>query len=166
MSKGFRRQPPVALVVLDGWGYRAEREANAIELASTPVWHGLWNAAPAPSSTPRAWRRPPREPDGQQRGRPPEPRRGPGRPQDLVRITQSIQSGAFFQLDPLVALCQHLKSTGGTLHLMGLLGFGGCTLSTSTSSPPWNLASVTVCPGSRSTASSTGGMRPRCRAVK
>jgi 2,3-bisphosphoglycerate-independent phosphoglycerate mutase len=31
----------VVLVVLDGWGYRQERDGNAIELASTPVWHRL-----------------------------------------------------------------------------------------------------------------------------
>ena len=44
MSNRDRRR--VALVVLDGWGYRAEREGNAIELARTPVWHRLWENAP------------------------------------------------------------------------------------------------------------------------
>ena len=34
MSNGSA--PRVVLVVLDGWGYRTEREGNAIELASTP----------------------------------------------------------------------------------------------------------------------------------
>jgi hypothetical protein len=46
MSNGFRRQRPVGLVVLDGWGYRPEREGNAIELGHTPVWHGLWAGQP------------------------------------------------------------------------------------------------------------------------
>lgn len=32
---------PVVLVILDGWGYRAEREANAIALAETPTYNGL-----------------------------------------------------------------------------------------------------------------------------
>jgi 2,3-bisphosphoglycerate-independent phosphoglycerate mutase len=52
---------------------------------------------------------------------------GAGRvvPQDLVRISQSIRSGEFFQLEPLVALCGELRRNGGTLHLMGLLGPGG-----------------------------------------
>ena len=36
----------VVLVVLDGWGHRAEREGNAIELGRTPVWHGVWQRAP------------------------------------------------------------------------------------------------------------------------
>ena len=36
----------VVLVVLDGWGYRPEREGNAIELARTPIWHRLWESEP------------------------------------------------------------------------------------------------------------------------
>ena len=45
MSNGSARHR-VVLVVLDGWGYRPEREGNAIELATTPVWHRLWDALP------------------------------------------------------------------------------------------------------------------------
>ena len=45
MSNGSARHR-VVLVVLDGWGYRVEREGNAIELASTPVWHRLWESYP------------------------------------------------------------------------------------------------------------------------
>ncbi|MGH7632775.1 MAG: hypothetical protein ACRENC_03530, partial [Gemmatimonadaceae bacterium] len=32
---------PVVLLVLDGWGYRAEREGNAIAMAHTPTWTSL-----------------------------------------------------------------------------------------------------------------------------
>src|ERR687896_1528405 len=39
-------QSPVVLVVLDGWGYRAEREGNAIAMANTPTWDALWGRAP------------------------------------------------------------------------------------------------------------------------
>src|SRR2546423_15229373 len=39
MAKESRRA--VVLVVLDGWGYRAEQEGNAIALAQTPVWDAL-----------------------------------------------------------------------------------------------------------------------------
>src|ERR671910_2757003 len=45
MSNGSPRNR-VVLVVLDGWGYRREREGNAIELAATPVWHRLWGSFP------------------------------------------------------------------------------------------------------------------------
>src|SRR3569833_1224199 len=33
---------PVALIVLDGWGFRHEREGNAIALSRTPTWDALW----------------------------------------------------------------------------------------------------------------------------
>ena len=33
---------PVALIVLDGWGYREEKEGNAIALANTPTWDAIW----------------------------------------------------------------------------------------------------------------------------
>src|SRR5438045_9195496 len=38
-----QRARPVALIVLDGWGYRPETEGNAIALANTPTWDGLWS---------------------------------------------------------------------------------------------------------------------------
>src|SRR5688500_20230179 len=38
-----QRARPVALVVLDGWGYRPESDGNAIALARTPTWDALWN---------------------------------------------------------------------------------------------------------------------------
>src|SRR6478609_3639396 len=41
MSKVNGARRSVVLVVLDGWGYRAEREGNAIALASTPTWDAL-----------------------------------------------------------------------------------------------------------------------------
>ena len=36
------RRPPVVLVVLDGWGYRAANDGNAIALASPSTWRKLW----------------------------------------------------------------------------------------------------------------------------
>ena len=32
---------PLLLMILDGWGYRPEREDNAIALAATPCWDSL-----------------------------------------------------------------------------------------------------------------------------
>ena len=47
-------------------------------------------------------------------------------PQDLVRISQSIQDGdRSIGCEPLLELCAGLRQTGGTLHLVGLLGPGG-----------------------------------------
>jgi 2,3-bisphosphoglycerate-independent phosphoglycerate mutase len=45
--------------------------------------------------------------------------------QDLVRITQSIKDGSFFVNRALVDACRRVKKSGGTLHLLGLIGKGG-----------------------------------------
>ena len=116
----------VVLVVLDGWGYRPEREGNAIELAATPVWHRLWQGFPRTllDASGLAVGLPEGQMGNSEVG---HLNLGAGRvvPQDLVRISQSIQDGSFYQSHPLVELCAHLRQTGGTLHLVGLLGPGG-----------------------------------------
>jgi len=124
MSNGSA--PGVVLVVLDGWGYRQEREGNAIELASTPTWHQLWTSYPRTllNASGLAVGLPAGQMGNSEVG---HLNLGAGRvvPQDLVRISQSIQSGDFYSLDPLVQLCTNLRQSGGTLHLVGLLGPGG-----------------------------------------
>ena len=125
MSNGSARHR-VVLVVLDGWGYRVEREGNAIELASTPVWHRLWESYPRTllDASGLAVGLPQGQMGNSEVG---HLNLGAGRvvAQDLVRISQSIQSGEFYQLPPLVDLCTSLRQSGGTLHLVGLLGPGG-----------------------------------------
>src|ERR1044072_4530290 len=125
MSNGSARQRAV-LVVLDGWGHRLECEGNAIELASTPRWARLWASAPRTllDSSGLAVGLPEGQMGNSEVG---HLNLGAGRvvPQDLVRISQSIQTGGFYQLPPLVELCAHLRQTGGTLHLVGVPGAGG-----------------------------------------
>ena len=41
-----RRKPPVALVVLDGWGISFERDHNAVMLGSTPNYDELLDRFP------------------------------------------------------------------------------------------------------------------------
>ena len=120
------RASPVALIVLDGWGYRPAREHNAIELGNTPVWHGLWSGGPRTllDASGLAVGLPEGQMGNSEVG---HLNLGAGRvvPQDLVRISGSIKSGDFFRIAPLVDLCSELERTGGTLHLVGLLGNGG-----------------------------------------
>jgi len=122
----MRAPPPVVLVVLDGWGFRPGREGNAIELGQTPVWHALWDGASRTLL----------EASGLAVGLPDEQignsevghlNLGAGRvvPQDLVRISQSIESGEFFKIPALVELCEPTRRHDGTLHVMGLIGTGG-----------------------------------------
>jgi 2,3-bisphosphoglycerate-independent phosphoglycerate mutase len=49
-----KKKGPIALIVIDGWGYSASREGNAIALAETPFYDELSEKYPA-----RAWVCPP-----------------------------------------------------------------------------------------------------------
>src|SRR5690349_23286801 len=111
MSNGSASGPNrVVLVVLDGWGYRQERDGNAIELASTPVWHRLWQSAPRTllDASGLAVGLPEGQMGNSEVG---HLNLGAGRVvmQDLVRISQSIKSGDFYQLEPLVELCATVR---------------------------------------------------------
>ncbi len=123
-----RRGPrtPVVLIVLDGWGFRPGAEGNAIELGATPTWHRLWARSPrtlVDASGP-AVGLPAGQIGNSEVG---HLNLGAGRvvSQDIVRISQAIESGEFFRLEPLVALCDAVRRGGGVLHVMGLIGTGG-----------------------------------------
>jgi len=116
----------VALIILDGWGYRKNRESNAILLADTPNWNRIW--AHESRTLLAASGRAVGLPDGQMgNSEVGHLNLGAGRfvLQDLVRISSAVEDGSFFGNDALVHTCQHVNATGGTLHLLGLLGDGG-----------------------------------------
>ena len=46
MNDRLGSRTPVALIVLDGWGFRPGRDGNAVELGDTPAWDRLWQRAP------------------------------------------------------------------------------------------------------------------------
>jgi 2,3-bisphosphoglycerate-independent phosphoglycerate mutase len=117
---------PVVLLVLDGWGYRAEREGNAIAMANVPTWDRLWARAPRTLL----------EASGEAVGLPHGQignsevghlNLGAGRvvQQDLVRISSAIADGSFFANPAFAEACETVKRNGGTLHLVGLIGAGG-----------------------------------------
>jgi len=126
MAKPRGQRTPVVLIVLDGWGMRPGREGNAIELGQTPTWHRLWASS----------RRTLLNASGLAVGLPEglignsevgHLNLGAGRvgPQDIVRISRAIDTGEFFRLPPLTDLCRSVHQSGGTLHLVGLIGTGG-----------------------------------------
>src|SRR5918911_5218122 len=123
MTSGKR---PVVLVVLDGWGYRAEREGNAIAMASTPTWDALWSRQSRTllDASGLAVGLPQGQMGNSEVG---HLNLGAGRavPQDLVRINAAIEDGSFFQNEAFIAACCGVKDRGGTLHLSGLIGNGG-----------------------------------------
>jgi 2,3-bisphosphoglycerate-independent phosphoglycerate mutase len=124
MARDFSR--PVALIVLDGWGYRTSTEGNAIALANTPTWDAIWSH-PARTLL---------EASGTRVGLPKGQignsevghlNLGAGRVvmQDLVKISSAISDGSFFRNPALVGACARAKANNSTLHLMGLIGAGG-----------------------------------------
>ena len=114
------------LVVLDGWGYRREREGNAVALANVPTWDRLWSRTPHTllDASGLAVGLPEGQMGNSEVG---HLNLGAGRVvmQDLVRITESIRTGDFFRNRVLSEACAAAKKSGGTLHLMGLVGDGG-----------------------------------------
>src|SRR3989475_285817 len=126
MAKRHGPRTPVVLIVLDGWGFRPGQTGNAIELGRTPTWHRLWAKAPRTllNASGLAVGLPESQIGNSEVG---HLTLGAGRvvPQDIVRISQAIDSGAFFHIPALVELCGELRRTGHTLHLLGLIGNGG-----------------------------------------
>ncbi|MGH7665603.1 MAG: 2,3-bisphosphoglycerate-independent phosphoglycerate mutase [Gemmatimonadaceae bacterium] len=120
---------PIVLVVLDGWGHREQTEGNAIRLAAAPTWERLWRARSRTllAASGRAVGLPEGQMGNSEVG---HLNLGAGRvvEQDLVRISDAIESGALAGNEALVAACgrcgTHARS-GQTLHLMGLIGNGG-----------------------------------------
>jgi 2,3-bisphosphoglycerate-independent phosphoglycerate mutase len=117
---------PVVLVVLDGWGFRRGGDGNAIELARSPTWHRMWESWPRTllDASGRAVGLPAGQMGNSEVG---HLNLGAGRivPQDIVRVSDAIASGAFFESPPLRHLCADVRERGGTLHLYGLIGPGG-----------------------------------------
>ena len=127
MTGGTRTsRGPVVLIVLDGWGFRPGREGNAIELGKTPVWHKLWESRSRTllEASGLAVGLPEGQIGNSEVG---HLNLGAGRvvAQDIVRISQSIAKGEFFQIPALTELCTETKRRRGTLHVMGLIGTGG-----------------------------------------
>jgi len=117
---------PVALVILDGWGWREEEADNAVKQAHTPCFDALW------SHGPRAFLRTSGHdvglPDGQMgNSEVGHLNIGAGRVvlQDLVRIDEAVRDGSIAALPAFTALVGRIKAAGGRLHLMGLLSPGG-----------------------------------------
>jgi len=123
---------PVVLVIRDGWGRNPHPEHdafNAVKLADTPVSDRL--EADWPTTLVRT--------SGEDVGLPIGPKGpvmgnsevghqnlGAGRivDQELMRITNAIRSGDFFENESLAAAFRHAEETGGQLQILGLVSDG------------------------------------------
>jgi len=117
---------PVVLVVIDGFGHRDATEGNAVAMARMPTWQSLWAKAPRTllDASGLAVGLPAGQMGNSEVG---HLNLGAGRvvKQDLVRIEEAITDRSFFSKPAFVNACTHVKQTGGTLHLLGLMGDGG-----------------------------------------
>src|SRR3989304_4240666 len=119
-----KRTKPVVLTVLDGWGYRAGREKNAIALARKPSYDALLKQFPNTlihTSGPFVGL-----PEGQMgNSEVGHLNIGAGRiiQMDITRIDLAIANGSFFREPLLLKAIERGRSR--QLHLLGLLSDGG-----------------------------------------
>src|SRR4051794_9592546 len=121
-----RRPRPLVLCILDGWGERDDGADNAIERASTPVWHALTRRWP--HSRLDASEHYVGLPDGQMgNSEVGHTNLGAGRVvmQDLPRIDRAIADGTLARLPAMQEFIGKLKASGGAAHVIGLLSPGG-----------------------------------------
>ena len=120
------KSSPTVLIILDGWGHRTETDDNAIAHGNTPVWDDLWQNQPrgliSGSGLDVGL------PDGQMgNSEVGHMNLGAGRVihQDFTRITQSIETGEFFENPVLGPAMDAVADAEKALHLFGLLSPGG-----------------------------------------
>ena len=120
------RPKPVVLCILDGWGKRADRFANAPLLADVPNFNRLLATCPQAELITHG-------PDvglpsGQMgNSEVGHTNIGAGRvvAMDLGAIDLAIENGSFATNPALLAFIAALKLTGGTAHLIGMISDGG-----------------------------------------
>ena len=117
---------PLALIILDGWGYSENLKYNAIQAAKTPIWDKLWSKYPHTliSASGANVGLPGNQMGNSEVG---HLNLGAGRAvyQELTRINRSIKTGSFFTNRTLTDAVDHALNHGKAIHIMGLLSPGG-----------------------------------------
>ncbi|MCF7698510.1 2,3-bisphosphoglycerate-independent phosphoglycerate mutase [Loktanella sp. M215] len=117
---------PVVLCILDGWGLRDSREANAPVLADTPNFDRLM--AECPHATLVTFGPDVGLPKGQMgNSEVGHTNIGAGRvvAMDLGQIDLAIEDGSYPEQAAIQRFAARLKDTGGRAHLMGVVSDGG-----------------------------------------
>src|SRR5213083_591695 len=125
-SRQMTRPKPLVLIILDGWGYRAETKANAIALARKPTYDRLLSEYP--NTLIHTSGKYVGLPDGQMgNSEVGHLNIGAGRivHMDITRIDLMIQNGEFFRHPVLLAAMKHARTGGRRLHIFGLVSDGG-----------------------------------------
>jgi 2,3-bisphosphoglycerate-independent phosphoglycerate mutase len=125
-EEDFMPKQLTALIIMDGFGLSAIKEANAVEMADTPNFDRLW--ASYPHVPIHASGLDVGLPEGQMgNSEVGHLNIGAGRIvyQDFTRISKAIQEGDFFQNKAFLDVIAHVKQHSSKLHLMGLVSEGG-----------------------------------------
>lgn len=122
----MNKHHPLALIILDGWGYREDPSDNAIAAARKPNWDHLWSNYPHAllSGSGRCVGLPEGQMGNSEVG---HLNMGAGRVvyQDFTRIDLAIQQGDFFQNKTLIDALNLAKKNQKAVHVLGLLSPGG-----------------------------------------
>lgn len=120
------RRAPVAIIILDGFGWRDDAYGNAVRQAKKPHFDRYWSMYP--HSTMRASGLAVGLPEGQMgNSEVGHTNIGAGRVvyQSITRIDQAITEGELDTNQAYVEAIAHAKAHGSALHLMGLVSEGG-----------------------------------------
>ena len=119
-------KPITALIILDGFGYREDKQYNAILTDGAVNFMRLWKEYP--HTLIGASGMDVGLPDGQMgNSEVGHTNIGAGRIvyQELTRITKAIKDGDFFENPAFVGAIENCKKHDSALHLMGLCSDGG-----------------------------------------
>lgn len=120
------RPVPTALIILDGWGYRAETDSNAIANANTPTWDRLLEQYP--NTLIRTSGEAVGLPDGQMgNSEVGHMNLGAGRVvyQSFTRINKAIRDKEIQNNAVICAAIDKAVANDGAVHFTGLLSPGG-----------------------------------------
>lgn len=122
----MEKHTQVALIVLDGWGYREDATHNAVLAAKTPNFDTYWAQYPHTllEASGEAVGLPAGQVGNSEIG---HMTIGAGRAldTDLVRIAKSIREDAYGERSAFGGLFEHVVQHDSAVHVMGLLGTGG-----------------------------------------
>lgn len=117
---------PVAIIILDGFGWREEEYGNAVEQAKKPNFDRYWNDYP--HNTMQASGLAVGLPEGQMgNSEVGHTNIGAGRVvyQSITRIDKAIEDGEFETNEAFNGAINHVKDNDSALHLFGLVSDGG-----------------------------------------
>lgn len=113
---------PLALIILDGWGYSPKTDGNAIALAHTPYYDEICHNYPKTYLS-AAGMRVGMKPDTVGSAEIGHLNIGAGRivQADATRIGSAIRTGEFFSNEVLLSAFQQAKANNSPVHLIGIL---------------------------------------------